>query len=362
MSIKEMLEIDNENDELENEESEEIVDIFKESENDIDDFNEYAWNKGDGFKFPNYPEITERLEGLESGLYLFAGASNHGKTAIMINLGIDAVNYEENNLFCIYFSLDDSRREVLPRIIAMNQMIPIGVASKPQRYQNMINAELEEYEDGIISEKDMHVDLYRELLRKRQVGVDELKTMSNKLKVIDSSTIVNTDDMHKQIVKIKTFLEAVNPDTKIIILIDSINDMKLPYKTNDEIDDLAKIVKRWTVEFDCPIFASTHIRKLNANRRPTLDDLKESNTLVYEASVTFIVYNDVSANSLNAGIYYKTDENDDDKKPILEMHWAKNKKSSYKGETFNMFIPEYSKTSECNKQVNERYRGILYQS
>ena len=62
-----------------------MIDLFSEAENDIDEFNNFAWQTGEGYKAPAYPIISEKLEGFSQGLYLFAGASNHGKSAMMMN-------------------------------------------------------------------------------------------------------------------------------------------------------------------------------------------------------------------------------------------------------------------------------------
>ena len=294
-----------------------MEDFFATSTADLEAFDANAWNKGDGLTLPNYPYITEQLEGLDSGLYLFAGKSNHGKSAAMMNIMEDACSYAPNKLYGLYYSLDDSKNEIIPRLIAMDQRIPIGVAAKPQRYQNMID----NMEEGSAQ--------YIEMLEKRQSGLDKLKANVNKLKIEDSSKIKNADDIHEHIKMVLTYLRAIDPEYRILIAIDSINDVRLTYtpKDNDVLAEVARVVKHWTVEFDCPIFASTHIRKLNGNRRPTIEDLKDSTVLVYEASVVWIVYNDVSENKQAAKIF-QVNPNTDIKLPILEIFWSKVAKAS----------------------------------
>ena len=174
----------------------------------------------------------------------------------------------------------------------------------------------------------------------------------------------NIDEIYNYIKQILVYLKAKDPNKKLIIAIDSINDIVYNHrlKEGESVSSaIAKTVKSWTVEFDCPIFASTHMRKINANRRPVLDDLKDSTVLVYEASVTFIVYNDVSANKNNAKIFQQKLDSDE-KEPILEIDWAKNKKSSYKGRTFCYFKPDYSKTLECNAEDMKRYSALIYEA
>lgn len=328
-----------------------MEDFFSTSLEDLNNFDNNAWNKGDGLKMPKYPYVTEKLEGLDSGLYLFAGKSNHGKSAIMMNMMEDACSNPENKLYGLYYSLDDSKYEIIPRLIAMDQRIPIGVAAKPQRYQNMIDRAEEGASD------------YAEMLEKRAIGLQKLKDNVNTFKVEDSSKIKNADDMYNHIKMVLTYLRAIDPEYKILIAIDSINDIRLTYapKDNDILAEIARVVKEWTVEFDCPIFASTHIRKLNGNRRPTLEDLKDSTVLVYEASVVWIVFNDVSENKQAAKIF-QMDPNTETKLPILEIDWAKNKKSSYKGRSFCYFRPEYSKATECDEEAIKRFNGLIYEA
>lgn len=345
-----------------------MIDFFEEGKKDIDDFEKEAWDTGEGFSLPNYPIITEKLEGVSSGLYLFAGPSNAGKSAMMMNVMHDACMHEDNNLFGIYFSLDDSRNEIIPRVVAMDQRIPISVVSKPARYKNYIDAV---EQNGTIETDFDKVVKYEEYLLKRQEGLDNLRNKSNRFKIEDSVRCTTLKDIEEYIQNAIEYIKAIDPNMKLIIAIDSINDIQLDSRysaksNNDRIDIVSKEVKHWTVKYNLPIFASTHLRKLNGNRRPTIDDLKESNTLVYEASVIWLVYNDVSANKNAAKVYYASEQETEgaviEKKPIIELDWAKNKKSSFKGRSFNFFSPEYSKAMECDENITKRYSALIYEN
>lgn len=338
------------------ESSEEVVmeNFFATTKNDYDSFNTRAWNKGDGYKIPSYPEMEDKLEGLEAGLYLFAGESNSGKSALMMNILKDICSHEPNKLYGIYYSLDDSKHEIIPRIIAMEQQIPISVASKPQRYQNII-----EHGD------DDNALIYEDQLKKREIGLQKLKDESNLFKIEDSSKIKNQTDLKKHIIKVQTFIKSIDPEMNVIIAIDSINDIKLDFNTTSDkqkAEFIACFVKEMSVELDIVIFSSSHLRKLNGNRRPGVDDLKEANTLLYEASVVFLVYNDVSKNKGGAKVFWIDDMAEDKLGAVIEIDWSKNKKSSFKGRTFTKFKPYYSLTLECKKEENKRYDQIIYQA
>lgn len=341
-----------------------MEDYFSLSRNNYDEFDKKARTKGNGYKIPNYPFVEAKLEGLEAGLYLFSGESNSGKSAAMMNMIKDICSYEENNLFGIYYSLDDTKHEIIPRIIAMEQSIPIGVASKPRRYEEMLE-DAETCGDNYT--------IYQEYLEKRQIGLDKLKSEADKFLIEDANKIKTSTDIVNHIKMVKTFLKSFYTKQgnhekaekmNVIIAIDALNDIKLDpnvygrIKKDEASEEVAKFVKDLSTKFDIVVFASSHLRKLNGNRRPTLDDLREANTLVYEASVVWLVYNDVSKNKQGAKIYWNDNQQPG---PILEMDWAKNKKSSFKGRTFNKFSPNLSQIKECSLKEMEAFENRIMQ-
>lgn len=369
-NIKELLNapIETNTDELVDEMiGEPMIDLIAEAEQDIDDFDEEAWQTGEGYKAPSYPIVSEKLEGFSEGLYLFAGPSNAGKSAMMMNMLYDLCTHEENKLYGIYFSLDDSRKEIIPRVVAMDQRIPISVVSKPARYKNFIDS----VEENGTQDDEMNaakVIQYIEYLEKRREGLNKLKSFCSNFKIEDSTRSTTLNQIEEFIKKAIEYVKSIDEEMNVIVAIDSINDILLgegysAKSNNEKLDVVSRVVKHWTVKYKIVIFASTHLRKLNGNRRPTLDDLKESNTLVYEASVIWLVYNDVSTNKNAAKVYYVESEGEQaEKKPIIELDWAKNKKSSYKGRSFNYFSPEHSKAIECDEQISKRYNALVYEA
>jgi replicative DNA helicase len=328
--------------------ADEVIESIK---RDYEKFNTTAWSKGSGYKLPNFPGIEERLEGLDEGLYLLAAESNMGKSAVMLELLKDACMCEENNLFGIYYSLDDSKSDIIPRVISSMKMIPISVAAKPKRYQNFID-------EGVEGSS-----IYEEMLQKREEGLEELMNTASNFMIEDSERIKTAEDMLAHMKKMQIYIKAINPNANIIVAIDAVDDIKFANKyfgnTTDRHAEIAKTIKDWSTSLHIVIFGARHLSKLKQNRRPVLDDLKDSNEYVYEASVVWLLYNDVSKNKQAAKIY-NTVEETSGKQPIIELDWAKNKKSSYKGRTYNYFTPEYSSVSECSKEVSKRFDALIY--
>lgn len=329
-----------------------VDDFFQSTLDDYDDFDKSAWAKGRGYSLPSYPIIEEKLEGLDEGMYLFAAESNVGKSAVMLNILYDACAYKPNKLFGIYYSLDDSKRVIIPRVIAMNQLIPISAAAKPMRFQEMIDAGEE------------NASIYQEYLDKRKAGLDELRAMNEHFKIVDNTTIRNAEEMYDHMRQLQIYVKAMDPQANIIVGIDSVDDIRFRDKhfssTTDRHAEIAMTVKHWSTSLHIPIFGSRHLSKLKQNRRPNLDDLKDSNEYVYEASMVWLLYNDVSKNKQSAKIY-TNEEGVEGKSPVIEMDWAKNKVSSFKGRTYAYFSPEYSKCSECSQEVAKRFDALVYE-
>lgn len=244
-----------------------IKDIIKSTEDDYAEFEQRAWKKGEGYKFVRFPMMNKYLEGLDEGLYLFAAESNMGKTSLMTNMLFDLCTNPANKLFGLYFSLDDTKQEVIPRLIAMNQEIPIGVAAKPQRYINMINAE------------DENSTMYNIYLRKREQGLEQLKDCKNCFKIVDSNDVHSAEEMYTYIKQVQHYVKSIDPDMNIIVAVDAVDDIHFSNKgnltTTETHVEIARALKDWSTELHIPIFGSRHLKKLGQNRRPTLDDMKD---------------------------------------------------------------------------------------
>lgn len=327
------------------------IDVFGESEKYIEKFDEACQQEGEGYEAPHFPLWSKKMEGLQNGFYIFAGYSNSGKTAYASNLAMDYALNEDNHLFMIYYSLDDTKEDVISRILAMRKRIPISLVRKPKRYEKKIEAG----EDG--------ASIYEDQLKIRKEGVEELKELSNHFMVRDAEEIDCIERMLNHAKMVRTYLRARDERANIIIVIDSLMDINIDSKNFREERDrntaISQLVKSYaTTEIGCPIFGTAHVRK-NSGKRVTISDLKESGRYEYDARAVFLITNDVSRNGQNAEIYY-TNTNDDKKQPVLEIYWAKNKASSFKERTYCYFVPEYSLAMEVDAQQAEIFDATIY--
>ena len=326
------------------------VDYFNCLSDSLDEFDERAWNKREGYKTPNFPSLTDGLEGWDSGLYIFAGLANHGKTMIMTNIMEDLVMNPDKKLYGVFYSQDDNENKVIPRIIAMRERLPISLIAKPGRYQKMVD---EGHPDAI--------NIAQQLDRRAE-GIANLRANSNKMMILDSQEIKTDKDLYNSIHQIYNYVKAMDEEANIVVAVDGLKDINfvdMKLTENEKVDIASSFLKDISVELDIIVMSTMHLRKLYGYRRPTTEDLKDSNRLEYEADVKYLVYNEVSRNKDAAKVFSRTSETGP-KQPILELDWAKNKISSYKGRTFCYFAPEYSKAVECEEEDAKRFNALVY--
>lgn len=321
-----------------------------------EDFEVESKKRGTGYICPNFPFFNSKIEGLLPGLYFFAGRSNHGKTAFMLNLVWDYCQYEKNHLFGLYYTLDDTLYDVVPRLISMLEDIPVSVSSKPARYEEIV-AKI----DTLPDEKKKEAEDFGIALEKRRLGLNKLKKSNKHFFIIDSNTVTGLEQIIKHAKTVQQYVKEKDPKNNIIVCIDSFSDLQYNNRRFSNADEkyrqISLELKKFATELNIPIFGSAHLKKRNDTKRPILDDLKDTNRFIYDASAVFLLHNDVSENKQNASIFWGEPPN---LLPIIEINWAKNKRSSYKGNSYCYFLPEYSKTVECSLEDMKRYDSLLY--
>lgn len=301
---------------------------------------DYSWNRGkDGGLNTGFESFNEAIEGgLQPGLILFAAAPNAGKSAFMLQLMKQTAELNEN-VYCEYHSLDDSIFELMPRWIACDQRITIGQAKSPEKYENS-----------------------EEIMERRNEGLKNLYRLSSRFSMLDQEEAPPTiEELEDHIKKLKMTL----PDnTKIVLGIDSFYDLKTSknFGNNDrkEIEHIARTVKSYAQAYDITIMCTAHLRK-SGQKRPINDDLKESNTIEYEANLLCLLYNEVGVKEEAADIYWYA-EDVEFKMPVLEMRFSKNKFSDFKGTRFFEFVPAQSYFMEATEEATKRYASLVYQS
>jgi replicative DNA helicase len=306
----------------------------------IEQVDEYSWSRGSrgGLK-SGFDLFDEGLEGgIQPGVYLFAAQPNVGKSAMMLQIAKQVSEMNED-VFVAYFSLDDSNNELLPRWIACDQKITISQAKNPEK----------------------HVD-DEMAISKRNEGIKKLYKNINRFGMYDSNNCGTSIESIEE--KIKDLLMHLKENTKLMVCIDNFYDITCESK-NFNNDDSAKYehnaseLKRWYKQYNIPVMCTAELRKINSNRRPTPEDLRDTVKLQYVANWIGLLYNEVGIKEENAQVYWINEENEM-KMPVIELRFGKNKLGSYKGTRFYEFVPNMSFMIEATVEDCRRYSSLIY--
>lgn len=234
----------------------------------IDEVEEYSWTRGElGGLDWGFESLNKAFEGLNTGVHLVAGQSNIGKSSFCLQLAWQVAKANRvptkerpRKAFVLYFSLDDNNNELLPRLVAIDQRIPINVVRFPKKYQD--NATY---------------------MEKRAMGVQSLRDSVDYINMQDVNCGSDIEYIEQTIEHYSVELAKVDPAYQLVAFIDNFHDItigdeKLRNKTGGEkYDHIADGMTKMATKYDIPIVCTAEFRKLNGNRRPGVDDIRELN-------------------------------------------------------------------------------------
>ena len=148
-----------------------------------------------------------------------------------------------------------------------------------------------------------------------------------------------------------------------MVCIDNFHDLNISTKPGlqdkAKFDELAQWCSDLAIKHNITVICSAELKKLNGNRRPILDDIREAVKIKYEAKAVLLVYNEVHYKGDGADVFYMKQGNPL-KQPIFEVHFAKNKFGTYKGRSFFEFYPEMAYMKECDPTAQKTYSQIIF--
>jgi len=269
-----------------------------------------------GYKSERFKTIINKeLQGYQSGFYIIAGYPNAGKTALMINFFLDALEANED-LFCTFYSLDDTKEIILYRMLAILSDMSIN---RVKKYEHKTQAELEALENAYI----------------------KLESLGNRIRLKDLTEIDNIEALEAEIDELYG-----KSNSKLMVFIDGLHNLEIPFEGSsirEENIKRANMIKKIIDIYDIPLFTTTELRKpKNSSKetlRPTMHDINETGKYAYNANLILSLYYDQEGE--------KALENNNDVVPV-RLDFSKNKLSGYRG-TFDLIFFRYKSKFEINK-------------
>lgn len=242
------------------------------------------------------------------------------------------------DIFILDFSLDDPLIDKISRLVGSMVMLE----SKKIKFPNEQN------------------DL---VLSRRAIGLTKLANNSDKYLCRDCNFGSSIEKIETEIEKTKINLEATKPNTNLVVFIDSFHDLCIDAEPNlneaTKFNKIAQWAANISIKHDLILICTAELKKMEKDAiRPNLNNIRESIKIRYEAKAIMLLYNDVHYNQDSAEIFRL--DNNNKKSPVLEVHIAKNKISSWKGRLFYNLFADEGHLVECSKDVIANYNKIIY--
>lgn len=308
--------------------------------NTLDKFETNAWqSKNIGLK-SGYDCVDKAFDGgIYPGFILIAGDSNLGKSAFITNLAWNIATLNKN-AYVMDFSLDDAMPDKLARVAASSGRLIINCVKTPLNYQN-----------------------YPMMLIRRKRAILGIRNHVDTYRAYDATFSTYIEDIEKEIEDKLIYFDSHGIDKRLVVFIDNFHDLNIastnPKSDKEKYDTLAQWCSDLAIKHDISIICSAELKKLNGNRRPILDDIRESVKIKYEAKAVLLVYNEVHYKGEGADVYFMK-QNVPFKQPVFEAHFAKNKFGTYKGRNFFEFYPEMALIKECDPNAQRTYQQIVF--
>ncbi len=321
-----------------------LSEILKEDlalERGITDFEQWAWSRDKLLGLnAGWPILTQKLDGIQNGFYIIAGAENIGKTSFLLTLSSNLITFNKDKVFVLFFSIDDSIRKIIPKLVAAKCGMAINVISNP-KYR---------------IQKGLNTKVSKRLLEERDRSINALKELSPSFAIKDETDIRMIEDMEKFI----EIYKIIAGSKQLVVIVDSFHRTKskrLKFDTRAGYMDISDNIKGWSNRYNVPVICTAELTFLkNPNRRPTSEDLKEISDLKYDTDAIMLLYNEMHHKEGRAKIHFK---DDNIMKPIIEAKFAKNKTSGFKGTLFYKFFSDKALVEECSEEEMRIYKSRM---
>jgi replicative DNA helicase len=306
----------------------------------LNDFEEKAWSDMNKGLSTGFDGIDKAIGGLQTGMHVIGGDSNIGKTSFISQMAFNVAT-KNPDAYVIDISLDDPMLDKVSRVIAAGKRVLINAVKTPEQYKK-----------------------FPKMLQRRSDGLKELRGMVNCYKTYDQNMSSEVEKIKEVVKQHIVDLKEAGEKRQVCVFIDNFHDLTTDDREAQGSDKakftyLASFISDMATELDIPIVCSAEFKKLNGFRRPAIDDLREAVKIKYEAKSIMLCYNEVSLKGESAAVYFEK-AGEDEKQPVYEVKFAKNKYSKFKGRVFFEGYPEMAYFIEADEASTKRYNNVIY--
>lgn len=296
---------------------------------------------------PFMDTLSVALNGDVRQKMIFLGASpNAGKTSKFANMIWNLPQYNDNTM-TIMLTIDDSKREFIPRLLAYDiaktaketgnhllfEFIDINKVSTPFKYRDAF-----EY-DAIMEARSASYAKLLELMKDERVVV------------FDSEDGKSTDFVNTTL---KHFRDKY-PERNIYLFVDNFHLLNgsSDLSGREKYKEMSGQLKGMAVKYDCTLICTVEYTKVPPDQKPNNNNIAESVALEYDANMIMHMYSELHSMRDKSTLYFNEFGN---QYPIIETNFGKNKIASYKGNVWYKVYPEKAFYEEISHEQAETYR------
>ena len=222
----------------------------------LSDMNPLSMSKKQGLR-TGFSDLDDFIGGLSKGDFIVVGGRPAmGKTALALNIINNITKYE--SLPCIYVSLEDTKEQLIKRLISINSKIPLRA-----------------FEDGTIVNENKVVTQTIEKLREKQIYIRDDPTITIKKLSVRCKEIAEKSDIG-------------------LIIIEGYEKGLLKKDKNSK-QSVPGLLKKLALELNVPIMLFSNISRsvdCREDHRPTLSDLICSKDYSQFVDIIMFLYRD----------------------------------------------------------------------
>lgn len=280
---------------------------------------------------PNFRTFALALAGdLRGKMIVLGGQGNVGKTSKFCNLAWNLGSYNDD-IVPIILTIDDSSRELVPRLVAYDMAMRAHQASSDLFEAININRVATPF---LFKEEPE----YEMIMREREISFGNLFSLvkEERMVVLDSENGTSIDFINSTM---KHYTERY-PDKRVMMFIDNFHLLSAPrgLSGREKYQTLSKDLKQVCTTHGGTIFTTAEYRKLQPGNKPSNTDLAETVALEYDSNAILHLYSELHDKRDSSALFHLNAEGV--KSPIVEMNFGKNKVNSYKGKVYYKFYPE----------------------
>lgn len=311
--------------------------------NNINKFEKESWSPKKKGLDTGWDSLNKAFDGgLKPGFVIIGADSNVGKTIFLTQL-LWQIAERNDGIYVTDFSLDDPMDDKIPRVVASANKVLINAVKNPLGFSK-----------------------YPMMLARRLDGLNKLRRYTDKYKIYDSEFSTCIEDIEDEVNRIRIDLDAAGKgDIQIVVGIDNFHDLNSRthnFRSDKEkYDFLSQYCADMAIRQKCYLVCTGELRKVNGTLRPTVDGLRESVKIKYEAKAILLCHNEVHYKGEGADVFFRRKDSQL-KQPVFEVHFAKNKMGGFKGRLFFDSYPEMSRMEEADEASSKHYSSVVFGS